>query len=423
MSIEENKDYFNAMSFLESLGKMDTPLQYMADRIDKDLNKYILRIQELLDNLGNPEKEFKYIHVTGTAGKGSTVNMLHQMLYNAGYKVGSTSSPASVSTIERIKVNELYIDPKEFAKIVESIKPIILKMYLNSDFGKPSYFDIILAIALVYFRETKCEWVVLEVGMGGRFDSTNVIPSPEVVAITNIGLDHINILGGTVEKIAYEKAGIIKPHSNFFTTENDPKLLDLFREICLEKNANFFSIKPEYNPNKKLVQAIGDFLEIDNKYISSSCNDTKLPCRFEVVSRSPLIILDGAHNVRKIKFSLEKLKEFTYNNLTVIFGAGHNKDALGMLDLIVPYCSKIFLTPVINSMGKSFSVKEMYNYLISEYSNVSVSVVLENKEALKIALKENDSNAILVIGSFYLSGKIREKWFPESLVLKKRKSF
>lgn len=416
--------YKKACNFLEGLSQLDTPFSYMKNREVKDLQVYLERMQELLDKLDSPEKDMKFIHITGTSGKGTTVALTHNMLQNAGFKVGSTSSPATTTTLERIRVGDLYIDPKDFVRIVSILKPIVLDMYLNSEYGKPSYFDLVLAIALVYFKEQKCDYVVLEVGMGGRYDSTNIIKKPVVTAITNIHLDHTHLLGDSLSEIAYEKGGIIKPGSKFFTTEKSKENLGVFHDICLEQQVLLDVVNYENKPNQALVRSIGKYLNIEEKYINEAVDKVNLPCRFEVVSDNPLIILDGAHNVSKIEYSLKKLNDQKYNKLYVVFGVGNTKDAFGMLDIISSYTKNIRLTFTDKLRDRSFSLKKMKEYISSNYQGIDVSVELSPHKTLS-DLEKNITNkdAILVIGSLYLTGDIRKKWYSEEYIIKNRRSF
>jgi dihydrofolate synthase/folylpolyglutamate synthase len=418
------QEYYDALDFLQSLGKLDSPLEYMKERKAEDLEKYLLRMQDLLDRVGNPERDMKFVHVTGTAGKGTTTALIHNMLHNAGYNVGSTSSPATTTTLERIKVGELFIDPKDFVILVNRLKPIITDMYMTSIYGKPSYFDIILAIALMYFKEQKCDLVVLEVGMGGRYDSTNVIPAPVVSAITNISLDHTHLLGNSREAIAIEKAGIIKKGSEVFTTEQDPAITDIFENICNEKEAVYHQIKVDGNPNHSLARSIGNYLDLDGEVIEQTITQMKLPCRFEIMQNDPLVILDGAHNVSKVAFSLGKLKNLEYKNLSVIFGAGETKDALGMLDEISLHTSNIALCAVLSSLGRSFSLKKMQEYIQEKYPDISTSVYTEAQNAFEDTYSNlEEKDALLVIGSLYLAGGLRKRWYSEEFILQNRKSF
>ncbi len=415
------KEYKKVCDFLENLSKLESPFSYMKNRDEKDLNVYLKRMQEFLDRVGNPETDMKFIHITGTSGKGTTVALIHNMLKRSGYNVGSTYSPATTTTIERIKVNDLYIDPKDFIRIVNKLEPIILDMYLYSEYGKPSYFDILFATALVYFKEQHCDYIVLEVGMGGRYDSTNIIKNPIVTVITNIGYDHIHLLGNSLEDIAYEKAGIIKNNTEFFTTERDKDIINLFKKECIKIGANFNRILCKGDPNLELVNFIGNFLKINKEYMPISI---QLPCRFENVNSKPHIILDGAHNVSKVRFSLKKLKNIKYNRLFIIFGASHTKDALGMLDLISDYTKDIILTFTDSFRGKSFSIKDMKNHINDNYPDINVSIILNPHKAMSILEgKIRKDDLILVIGSLYLSGDIRKRWYSEEYILNNRKSF
>lgn len=417
-------NYEQACIFLESLQKLDSPLEYMKERKAEDLEKYLLRMQELLNRLGNPESDMKCIHVTGTAGKGTTTAMIHNMLHLSGHRVGSVSSPATTTTIERIQVNGLYIDPDIFSQIVVDMKPIILDMYMNSVYGKPSYFDIMLAIALVYFKQQQCEWVVLEVGMGGRYDSTNIIRDVHASLITNISFDHTNILGNSLQEIGYEKAGIIKENSLFFTTEQNPEVLSMFEKICSEKNTQYNLVPVVGNPNKDLVRALGVSLQLSEKYIDTALQDTQLPCRFEHMHAEPTVILDGAHNTSKVAYSLKKLESISYENLFVMFGCLNSKDAFGMIDQVVQYTKHITLGFSSSFQRKSFSLKKMHKYILERYPDVFVNVALDAEQSLQQLIGRSGPNdCVLVIGSLYLAGDMRIKWYPEDFVLEKRTSF
>lgn len=225
------------MSFLQGLNNLPLDGDYLVDKHHAD--RYIKRMRYFLNLIGNPDKGMKLIHIAGTSGKGTVTNMVHEILLASGKNVGSFTSPFVTTPIEQIKVGDAYISPDEFADIVEYLKPFIDVAYTEGPYGSPSYFEIFFSIALVYFQRKKCDWVVLEVGLGGRYDATNVIERPSVTAITNIDYDHTELLGKTLRKIASDKAGIIKSGSAFFTTEQRPALLKIFSSICDEKRVAF----------------------------------------------------------------------------------------------------------------------------------------------------------------------------------------
>jgi dihydrofolate synthase/folylpolyglutamate synthase len=221
------------------------------------------------------------------------------------------------TAIEKFKVNDLYISPKEFVNIVEYLKPFIAQADEFGPYGAPSAFEICLAIACIYFKRQHCEYVVLEVGLGGRYDATNVIENPLVTAITNIDYDHTEILGKRLQDIAYDKAGIIKEGSVFYTSEQRPLLKTLFRKICKEKKVSFNGIpkqKTYMEYNIKLVTEVCRYIGIADSDISNGIKNTKLPCRFEIAEQKPLIILDGAHNRVKIASTVSKV-DCCYSNL------------------------------------------------------------------------------------------------------------
>src|SRR3989338_375395 len=246
--------YHRSVEFLEGLANLR--YKYYAEDKSGDKSIYLKRTRYFLNLLGNPDYGIKFIHVTGTSGKGSVCSYLHEVLLASGKKAGLFTSPFVVTTIEKIKVGNLYISPDEFADLVEEVKPALDRAYAESPHGGPAYFEVILAIGLLYFKRKKCEWAVLEVGMGGKYDATNVIKNPVATIITNIGYDHTETLGKTLTKIAGEKGGIIKPGAKFWTTERRPHLLKIFNNVCRTKGIKFNVIKRKdkdyLNLNKEL---------------------------------------------------------------------------------------------------------------------------------------------------------------------------
>lgn len=242
--------YREAVAFIESFSYRSirrNAVKKAGDKI-RDPNFFLKRTQHFLDLLKNPERGMKVIHVTGTAGKGTVSTMIQQVLNAARQsnpKIGSVglfTSPYVTTTIEKIKVDDQYIAPDEFVEIVEYIKPFIPKAE-KSTYGIPSAFELFVILSLLYFKRKNCKWAVLEVGLGGRYDATNIIPNPVVTAITNIDYDHTDILGHTLREIAYDKAGIIKKGSLFFTSEQRPSLQNFFKKTCEEVGAGYAAIR------------------------------------------------------------------------------------------------------------------------------------------------------------------------------------
>ncbi|MEG1027449.1 MAG: Mur ligase family protein, partial [Oscillospiraceae bacterium] len=225
-------DYIQAENYIHSFTRFGSQLG-------------LERMRRLLQLMGNPQKELKYIHIAGTNGKGSTAMMCTNILENSGYKVGTYISPFVVDFRERFQINSKMIEKEDFAVLATYIKPIVDKMR-DEENMQVTEFEAVTAIAFKYFAENKCDIVCLEVGLGGRFDATNVIDCPLVAIIASISLDHTAILGDTIPKIAFEKAGIIKPNSTVITYPlQDKEAIPVLKERCREENATF--ILPDKN--------------------------------------------------------------------------------------------------------------------------------------------------------------------------------
>ncbi|MFA6314745.1 MAG: Mur ligase family protein [Candidatus Paceibacterota bacterium] len=419
--------YHSAIRYIENLGNVGNGYQKTNLKKHPRPQIFLERMQDFLDLLGNPEKGFKYIHITGTAGKGTVATTVHSALVKAKRRAGLFTSPFTVSTIEKIQVGEKYIDPTVFAKIVQTLKPKIDEMLKSGRHGTPSYFEIIFAIALLYFKKEKCEYVVLEVGLGGKYDATNIIKNPVITAITNIGLDHTEILGPRREDIALDKAGIIKRGSTFFTTEEDPKLIKLFADICKKNMAECVALNARGMDYKEkdllLVNAIFDKLEISNsgKMISQL---SELPARFEIVNKKPIIIIDGAHNPSKIKSTVYNLQKLKYNKMTIVFASSLDKDWKTMLKIITPYADNIYITRFSvlgrRSANPSDLSAEVKKYRSSKYGLQIYSDPVDAFNDAKKKLKKGD--ALLITGSFYLAGEIRALYCGEDQILENRNS-
>lgn len=452
--------YRKAVAYTERLAASDHDQAYMRNRSDHP-EQYVERTRELVKRLGNPCRGARVIHVAGTAGKGTTAAYLHNILYRAGYRVGSFTSPYATTSIEKIRANNKLIDPDEFARLVEKLKPVIRTMEKDYEHGSPSYFEIFFAASLLYFQKMKCEWIVLEVGCGGRYDAGMIFPKA-IAAITNIGLDHTQLLGKTLPKIAKEKAGIIRKNSYLFTTEKRPSILRLFKQICKEKNTKIHIIKegshaPPIRPgnaqlklgsagagcsaeleghatptqrgvppnrertqlrsNEILATAIAKHLKIKDSVINDAINTTSLPCRFEIVQTNPLVILDGAHNPMKIANVVHNVKHLSYATLYTMFACSSAKDAHTMIRTLAQVTDAFIFTKAKAAAHTFYEPKA----LAAMARTTPKSVIPDPKRALQSMLKKLKPNdALLITGSFYLAGALRTRWISEKTVLTKR---
>ena len=315
------------------------------------------RIGELCRRLGNPQSELKFVHVAGTNGKGSFCSMLSSILRSAGYKTGLYTSPYIRFFNERMQIDGEPISNDELAQITEYVRPIA-----DSMADKPTEFELITAIAFEYFKRNKCDVVVLEAGMGGRLDSTNIIDAPLLSVITGIALDHTAFLGDTIEKIAAEKAGIIKRGAPVLYGGEDTVAGDVIRDTARKTKSEFFSVDYNMldirratldgtvfdfeNRNGLKINLLGTYqpknacavisaadilkdrgLDISESAIRNGLESALWQGRFEIICRAPLVIFDGAHNPQGIDAAVESIKKYFGNEkLLVVTGVLSDKD-------------------------------------------------------------------------------------------------
>jgi dihydrofolate synthase / folylpolyglutamate synthase len=434
-------DYNQAYNYLISLSNLPRK-EYLKD--SKHCDIYLKRLQFLLNLIGNPEKKIpQYVHVTGTSGKGSVCCILTSILKQSGKKVGTITSPSPSIITERWEINNKPINKKSFVKLIEFIKPK-LDIYLQkSPYDVPSFFEIITALGLLFFAKEKIDWAVIETGMGGRYDSTNIIPRKKVCVITNIGTDHKEIIGPTKKDIAYEKAGIIKPGCKVFTMEKNKEMLNVIEKECKNKKTklNIIDDKPKfkiikqdlsgtkfiYQNNEYYLPVIGKHqiknavlaieiakeLKIPNNIIKKGLQHIKLPLRMEVVSEKPTIILDGAHNPDKIKTTTETIKQI--NNQTnkqnhLIVGFADDKDWTIMINQLSKLKPKTIACTrfTINPFRKTTNPKEIGYKFKKLLPQTKIKNFLDPSDAFDWSKKQAKTrDLILATGSFFLSGEIR----------------
>jgi len=404
---------------------------------------YLKRLQFFLDILGNPEKKIPhYIHVTGTSGKGSVVSYLHSILHVAGRNVGSTYSPHPTTILERWKVGNRYMSKREFVELVEFVKPKLDEYIRTTPYDMLSFFEMTEAIGFIYFVRKKVKWCVLEVACGGRYDASNVIPYKDVAVITNIGLDHVGIIGNNKEEIAQEKSGVIKSGCRIFTMERNKKILEIIKNECKEQKAslkilNFkFEILKQclndtifnYNNNEYHLKINGEHqiknailcieiaksLKIPQDKIRLGLKNASQPLRMEVVSKNPTIILDGAHNPDKIKTTINAIKQINQStnkqiNLIVGFSADKNIDKMiKQLSTLKPKSIAITRN-TSNPFRKVANVRKIKNKFKRLLPKTSIQIFLDPCDALVWSKKQikKTSGIILVTGSIFISGQIR----------------
>lgn len=421
--------YYQAVQYLESIQNLPQA-DYFVKKTGRSI--FLKRLNYFLNLIGNPHQGLKYIHIGGTSGKGSVANMIQSILVETGYKTGLYTSPYPTTSIEKIKVNNQLIDPAEFTRIVDDLKPAIDKTYQKSPLGRPSYFEIFTTIAFIYFKKQKCDYVILEVGLGGRHDATNIIPAPKITVINKIDYDHTEILGKTLREIALEKAAIIKPKTIFFTTsQNNKKVLEIFKKACQKNQAEFNLIKPpkikyqlsllgqHQQNNAELAAQVCRKLNAHETKIKTGLKKVKLSCRMEIIKRKPMVILDGAHNVSKIKTTVEAIKNLTYQKLYTIIALTNERNGNQIFKELEKISDYLFITKFNSHHRKCYPPLKLVKKL---KTNKPTEIFLDPQMALAKALKlASKDDLILVTGSFYLAGELRKHWRPEEKILKEKK--
>jgi len=400
------------------------------------------RITLLMEELGNPQNNLKIIHVTGTNGKGSVCKFIGSILQNAGYNVGVYISPHLQRFSERICINNREISKKEIISLIEFIKPTIERMI--SQEKQPTFFEIVTAIAFKYFHDCKVDFAVIEVGLGGRFDATNVV-TPILSIITNISLEHTNCLGEDTQSIAYEKAGIVKNNTTVITAAKD-KAREVIEKVAKEKKSPITIVteknwkRTSYNKthqdftisgklknyNVKTTQ-LGRYqgeniaisiiavenLQMNGVYITDEniCEGIYSafnPGRMEIVSEDPIILLDGAHNtnaIEMLKLTLEK--DFSYKKLILILGILKDKNYKKMITSIAPISDKIIFTKSNNIRACEpevlLNVTEEIAYKNEVLTIDSIPKTIDYAKTIS-----NKDDIICISGSLFTVGEARQ---------------
>lgn len=377
------------------------------------------RITAVCQKLGNPQNDFRAIHIAGTNGKGSVSTFVSSALKAAGYKVGTYVSPYIVDFCERIQINGEYISQEDLCRLSQRV--IDTKIDLTE-------FEFITAVGFLYFSENNIDIAVLETGLGGRFDATNVIDSPLVSVITKIGLDHTAVLGDTIEQIAKEKCGIIKGNTVVTTHIQPQAAYDVIKSYSQKvmtpnindlTNVNISVLGNSFTyKNQNYKTNLGGEYQVENALIAietlKNCGVTItddnikiglerafIPARLEVVSQNPLIAIDGAHNPDGANALCEALKDS--ENITAIIGVMRDKNYKDVLSKTLPFCKNVICAKP--NIPRALPIDELSN--VAKYYSKNVFEAESLQNAIQLAKEKSKGNSIFVFGSLYLASEIR----------------
>lgn len=419
-------------------------MNFIANTSRFGMNFGLSRVEKMLELLGNPQNKIKCIHIAGTNGKGSTTAMIASILKEEGYTVGMYTSPYLEEFEERIQINGVNIPKERLAELVSKIQKVSEEI-VTLGFDNPTQFEIITAIMFLYFSEENVDYAIIEVGLGGRLDATNVI-DPVLVVITSISYDHMNILGETIEEIAGEKCGIIKnsPVVTYPQVEEAMKVIEekckeksvqliktsesSIKEVIINKNDNTQRIKLEVGSELKeyklaligkhqvknamvVLNVIEAFKtlggSVKEESIKAGLENVRWIGRMERLNKNPMVVIDGAHNIDGIRTLKESVKEyFSYNKLILILGILGDKQVKEMVNTIGSLGEDIILTEPHNERAESLEVME--SYLKEE--NKNVYKIMNYREAYEKALDlANEDDLILICGSLYMVGDMRKE--------------
>jgi len=418
------------------------------------------RFEELLRRLGSPHRKFPAIHIAGTKGKGSTTCFAASILRSAGYRTGSYFSPFVYDLRERVQINGEMIPAVDFARWVSIIRPYIEEIVSTTDLGHTTEFELKTAVAFCYFAEQNVDYAVIEVGLGGRLDATNVIPPPLVCAITNIGYDHVELLGHTLELIAAEKAGIVKPGSTCVTGIDGGPALTRVVEICTERAVPLKQVKEDVDwktetdhsltvaTSKRRLSGLnlrmrGHFqhanaalalhavdlsgIAVDDTAARRGLELAFAPGRLEIVHESePMVILDAAHNELASRVLTDTLvRDFRAGSRPVVLvvGMSHRHEPDELLVTLLEQLKPVVLIatqPQFRPRPADDIVDAAKRYGVSA-TEIVMSVPTAARRALEVA-KDFDDSLVLITGSFFTIGDLPPTMWTEALLSLKREN-
>ncbi|MDO4283038.1 MAG: Mur ligase family protein [Clostridia bacterium] len=407
-------------------------------KLSLDTMKYFM------EEYHNFQKEMKFIHIAGTNGKGSCTEMISNILCSEGYKVGKFLSPHLVKYNERISINGIDISDQEMSDMIEELEPKI-KEHNEKVEAKITLFELETIMALLYFYRKNVDFVILETGLGGIYDSTNIISNPLISVIVSIGFDHMHLLGNTLSEIAYQKAGIIKENSNTVVFENTKEVDDVFRTVCCKKHNTLHLVTKEkikndrYDENfqyfdyenlKNIAINLKGAIQINNASLCIECvkilNDLGYPVseaslrhglltvihkgRMETLSKEPLVVYDGAHNTPAM-LNLQKSVRMYYHDRKrrYVVSILRRKDYEGMLKILLEDTSASFVFTSGNDKTRYVDKEELYHVAMKYRKEGQALYMQELEEAIENIFSSNEKCVNLIVGSFYVYGDVNQK--------------
>ena len=429
-------DYRQALNYIENTGKFGSRLG-------------LENVSRLLDILGNPHRDLRIIHVAGTNGKGSTCSFINSMLIYQGYNVGLYTSPYLEEFNERIKINNVNISDEDLAQSVSRVSDAIGQM-IEEGCDHPTEFEIITACAFLYFRDRDVDFAVIEVGLGGRLDATNVC-IPLVSAITSISMDHTEYLGDTLARIAFEKGGIIKNKRPVVLYQQSDEVESVISSICSERDSELFiteNDKIEYIsegmssqsvnlevmghfysgieislPGRhqarnlsvalsvlRLLEISSDISQVDTEALYRSIRETRWPGRMEVIKTEPLTIIDGAHNPDGAAILSESVDRYLVGKkINLVFGMLRDKDILSVAKMLAVRADRIIITEP--ESPRAASSAEVHGIILEALRGEDVPDITEIpdiEEAVRHGQSmAGDGEAVIYAGSLYMIGRVR----------------
>lgn len=378
------------------------------------------RMQQMVTALGDPLAATPIVHVAGTSGKGSTATAIASILTAAGYRTGLHTSPYLQTATEKLQIDHELIAGDDFAALVDTT----LDRLEGAGF-QPSYGQLWMAMVLAWFEQKAVDVVVIEAGAGGRFDLTNVV-HPMVSVITEIGYDHMDALGSTIEEIAWHKAGIIEPATPVVTAVTDPSALRVIEEVAGDLGADLYRVTPTagdfQRTNEATARLAVDRLEfdIDVDDVADGLAHDRVPGRVEIVQLDPPVILDGAHNPQKVAALASWYRQhYPDTQPIVVAGFLDSKDLRGMLQRLTEIGSALILTEPQIENKPAASIDK----LVAIAQDLGITMPLhsepdpETAVAVGLDLARRTNAPLLVTGSLYLIGNVRGRWYPDDAVL------